>query len=222
MKNAKQLLLGIAALAILGCTFTSCNESKKDKPQQEPEEEVQDPKEIDAPKNIISIDDAKAIYENYTNFRVPAIVRYETTKRAPSEKFEAARFVDFDYQMIKDYIAFVDSQAKNAGVKKVTKLRMYFANYPNELKFKDGKEVVHPRQNSIFLLPTMAAEGGNFGFYIGENGKAQLIKNMKTDAENESEKSEASLVPSFNTMFYSGQSLILNRSGSGPPPFGDF
>lgn len=220
MKNAKHVLRNMAVFAVLTFTFISCNEAGKEKPHQEEKPEV--PKEIDAPKNIISIREASAIYDNYTNYRVPAIVQYETQQRAPSEKFEAARFVDFDYQMIKDYIAFVDKEAENAGVKKVTTLRMYFANYPDETKFKDDKDVVHPRQNSIFLLPTMAADGGNFGFFIGANGKAQLIKDMRTNAGDKSDKSEASLLPSFNTMFYSDQSLILNRGNSGPPPFGDF
>ncbi len=218
MKNAKQLLRNVALPAILIFSLTNCNEAKKEKPHQEEEE----PKEIDAPKNIISIKEASAIFDNYTNFRVPAIVKFETQQRAPSEKFEAARFVDFDYQMIKDYIAYVDKEAEDAGVKKVTKLRMYFANYPNEIKFKDNKDVVHPRQNSIFLLPTMDADGGNFGFYIGDDGKAKLIKDKTTDLNEGSDKSEASLLPSFNSMFYSDKSLILNRGNSGPPPFGDF
>lgn len=222
MKNAKQLLLNVAVLAFLSFTFISCNETGKEKPQQNPEEEPKEPKEIKAPENIISIEDASAIYKNYTDYRVPSIVRYETLQRAPSEKFEAARFVDFDYQMIKDYIEYVDKEAENAGVKKVTKLRMYFANYPNETKFKNGKDVVHPRQNSIFLVPTMAADGGNFGFYIGDDGKAKLIRGKTTNLKEGSDKSEASLVPSFNNVFYSNKSLILNYGNGGPPPFGDF
>lgn len=222
MKNAKQLLRNVAALAFLGFTFISCNETGKEKPQQDPEEEPKEPKEIKAPENIISIEDASAIYKNYTDYRVPEIVRYETQQRAPSEKFEAARFVDFDYQMIKDYIDYVDKEAENAGVKKVTKLRVYFANYPNEAKFKDGKDVVHPRQNTVFLVPTMAADGGNFGFYIGDDGKAKLLKERVNNLNGDSDKSEASILPSFSTMFYSSKSLILNRGHDGPPPFGDF
>ncbi len=220
MKYAKQLLRNVTVLATLVSVLISCNETPKEKPQQEEKPGIG--KEIEAPKNIISIKEASAIYDNYTNYRIPAIVEFETKQRAPSEKFDPARFVDFDYQMIKDYIAYVDREAENAGVKKVTTLRMYFANHPNEKKFPDGKDVVHPRQNSIFLLPTMAADGGNFGFYIGDNGKAKLIKNRGTVLNDGSEKSEASLVPSFNTSLYANTSLILNRSGSGPPPFGDF
>jgi hypothetical protein len=204
----------------------SCNNEKKDMPN-----EPNTPIEVSAPSNIISLDEANSIYDNYTKHRIALIETYESQEREPSESFEAARFVDFDYQMIKDYIAFIDQESAKAGVKEVTKLRMYFANYPNENKFPDGKSVVHKRQNSIFLTPTLAVNGGNYSFYIGDDGKAKLIIDQKIQSEkgigsvsDNEETAHASLIPNFfkTTSMYSGQSLILNRGNNGPPPKTDF
>lgn len=217
--------------AFAPCTFMlfsmlSCNTEKKEKSI-----EIKAPIEVLAPSNIISLEDANSTYDNYTKHRINLITSYETQKRVPQEKFEPARFVDFDYEMIKDYIAYVDQEAKKAGVKKVTKLRMYFANYPNEKKFKDGKEVVHPRQNSIFITPTLEKNGGNYSFYIGNDGKPELIIDWKAEIQKEvglirtkQQTQEASIVSNFftNNAIYSYQSLILNRGNNGPPPKTEF
>lgn len=228
MKNTKYLLKLITLFIIV--VFTNCNENNKTKPQLEEQEEKLTL--VEAPLNIISIQQADAIYTNYSKHRIPMIENYETKERSPSAKFEAARFVDFDYETLKNYIAYVDQEAANAGVKKVTKLRMYFANYPDENTFKDGKKVVHPRQNSLFLLPTLEKDGGNYSFYIGDDGKPKLVIDWK---DNQLEKgmgsileqsntARASIVPNFfsNSNSYNSKSLILNRSGSGPPPKTEF
>ncbi len=217
--------------AFVLCTFMlfsmlSCNTEKKEKSI-----ESKAPIEVLAPSNIISLEDANSTYDNYTKHRINIIASYETQQRVPQEKFEPARFVDFDYEMMKDYIAYVDQEAKKAGVKKVTKLRMYFANYPNEKKFKDGKEVVHPRQNSIFITPTLEKNGGNYSFYIGNDGKPELIIDWKAEMQKEvglirtkQQTQEASIISNFFTKnaMYSNQSLILNRGNNGPPPKTDF
>jgi hypothetical protein len=213
------------------CTFTllstfSCTTEKKEKSN-----EIKAPVEVLAPSSIISLEQANDIYDNYTKHRINLIEPYENNQRAPEVKFEPARFVDFDYEMLKDYIAYVDQEAKKAGVKKVTKLRMYFANYPNEKKFNNGKEVVHPRQNSIFITPTLEKDGGNYSFYIGDNGKPELIIDWKAEMQKgmglvreKQQTQEASLAPNFftNSAIYGNQSLILNRGNNGPPPKTDF
>lgn len=228
MKNTKHLLRLISLFIIV--VFTNCNENNKTKPQ--PEEEQVKPSVAEAPVNIISLQQADAIYTNYSKHRIPMIENYETKERLPSAKFEAARFVDFDYDTLKNYLAYVDQEAANAGVKKVTKLRMYFANYPDENTFKDGKNVVHPRQNSLFLIPTLEKDGGNYSFYIGEDGKPKLVidwkdhqleKGMGSTLE-QSQTARASIMPNFFSSLnsYNSTSLILNRSGSGPPPKTEF
>jgi|GEM_PF-923389 len=229
MKNTIHHFRFMVLLGITVCT--GCKENNKNKLQQQGQP-IEKPPIVEAPRNIITLQQADAIYTNYSEHRIPIIESYEIKKRAPAADFEPARFVDFDYETIKNYLAYIDQEAANAGVKKVTKLRMYFANYPDEKTFKDGKDIVHPRQNSLFLLPTLEKNGGNYSFYIGDDGKAKLIIDWKDDqlekglgtVLQKSEKARAGLVPNFfsKSFSYSRKSLILNRSGSGPPPKTEF
>jgi hypothetical protein len=220
MNNKKQLVLCVAVLAMLSFLLTSCNETgKKDQPQKV------DAVEINAPNNIISLQEADDIYNNYTKHRVAAIESYEAQERASEEAFEAARFVSYDIETIKNYIKFVEQESKKAGVTPNT-LRFYFANYPDKNNFPSGKKVVHKKQNSIFILPTLSEKGEDYGYYIGSDGKAKYIKDWKANLGDGTEKlkskSEASFLPSFSNTVYSNQSLILNRGQSGPPPYPDF
>nr|WP_298999746.1 hypothetical protein [uncultured Allomuricauda sp.] len=224
MKNTKKngLLLVLGGMLLIG---TSCQE--KPKPPQEPEQEEKET--VKPPSDIISIRESKSLYDNYTKNRIAPIMAYEKEMN-DDEDFEAARFVDFDYKTMKQYIAYVEQEAKKAKVD-VSTFRLYFANYPNKEKFRDGKKVVHPRQNSIFVLPTLMKDGQNMGFYIGADGQAKLIRNTIKgkeqgygSLENKTQKSQASFVPSFSspTLLQGDQSLIMNHGGSGPPPETDF
>lgn len=186
---------------------------------------------VDAPTNIISLNEADAIYNNYSTHRVSLIESYETQQRQPDEKFEASRFVDFDYDAIKQYIAYIDQEALAGGVKKVTKLRLYFANYPNEEKFPNGKKVIHKRQNSIFMVPTLEKGGINYGFFIGNNGTAELIKDWKDSSKDglgfsldKKQEAQAGFVPNFvlKTSLQGSKSLAFNFGQGGPPPKTDF
>lgn len=227
MENSKQLLASVLSLLLL--SMISCQDKSKKNGDEKPTEEEPKTEMVKAPEGIISLSEAKSIYTNYTENRVGIIEDYEQrTHQAPD--FKAARYADFDYETIKQYIAYIDQEAEKAGVEKVTKLRVYFANYPDEEIF-GGKKVVHPRQNTLFMVPTLNQEGQNYGFFIGPDGKAELIKNaVQSDGKgmgstySDQTKSYAGFAPSFSTPpnFYQGGSLTLNHSGSGPPPTGDF
>lgn len=209
-------------MASLFLMLTACQEVPKKEDDREPE-----PKEtVKPPKQIISLEESKSIYDNYSRNRVDLIQQFET-ERSPDEKFHPARFSSYDYATIKQYMAFIEQEAKAAQVD-ISSLRFYFANYPNKGDFPDGKKVVHPRQNSIFIVPTIKVDGQDFGFYIGDDGKAKLIKDAvgaqgigSTDTK--SKKAYASFAPSLNApAVQGGQSLNLNRGQSGPPPSPDF
>lgn len=227
MKNLKETWFPLALVFLFLCALSSCVEKDK-----KPQEEEEKPKEVKAPKNIISLEQADTIYQNYSKHRISIIQNYETTERAPSESFEPARFVDFDYDTIKKYIAYIDQEAAKAGVKKVTKLRLYFANYPNKEDFPDGKKVVHPRQNSVFMIPTLERDGGNYSFYIGDDGKPKLVIDWKDDIMQkgmgtlikDSKRNQASMIPNFslNSSLQVNKSLALNRGHGGPPPRTEF
>ena len=225
MKRPTSITTKILCVLVLTSIF-SCNQQQK-----ENEPNPKNPPIVVAPANIISLNEANAIYDNYSEHRVSLIQPYETKQRQPDEKFEASRFVDFDYDSLKQYIAYIDQEAHAGGVKKVTKLRLYFANYPNEEKFPNGKKVIHKRQNSIFMVPTLEKEGINYGFFIGSNGKAELIKDWKKSSNegmgfsyDKKQEALAGFVPKFslNTSLQDSKSLAFNFGQGGPPPKTDF
>ena len=210
MKNNRK-----AVIAFFGASFmllVACQQGPTD-PKQE---------EVKPPEGIISLEESKSLYDNYTKNRVDMIRQFEETERYPDKKFIPSRFTSFSFDKIKNYTAYVEQEAKKAGVK-IASFRLYFANYPNKPDFPDGKKIVHPRQNSIFIVPTMMVDGEEYGFYIGADGKAKLIKDAvggsEIGATEEKNMSNASFAPA---VFADDESLILNKGNSSPPPNGDY
>ncbi len=149
----------------------------------------EEPKEpVKPPQQIVTIDEAKGYYDNYSKRRVPLIQRYEDSinrrnmdpvdekmqqdqkenneKSAEAmqgpAKFDVARYVYYDYQTIKDYMTFIEQQATAAKVD-ISTLRFYFSNYPNDEKF------IHPRQNSIMISPALKKGDREYLFYIDDS-----------------------------------------------------
>lgn len=226
MKNttkSKFLYIGCALLFLSACQ----QKPKEEKTNQEPEDEKKEI--VKPPEGIISLKESKSLYDNYSRNRAGIIKTFERESHH-DENFDVARYTSFDFEEVKQYIAFVEQEAKKAKVD-VSTFRFYFANYPSEEKFPDGKAVMHPRQNSIFIVPTINVDGKDFGFYIGADGKAKLINNsFKADqqgmgsVDDKSEKSYAGFAPSFfsSATLQGRQSLNFNRGSSGPPPPDDY
>ncbi|MDT0608102.1 hypothetical protein [Croceitalea rosinachiae] len=218
MKNTSKFwsLLGLTIV------FSACQERPKKENQETPAEEVK-PMVVEAPKGIIPNTEAKAIYDNYSTNRVPIIKEYEE-RRSPSEDFVVTRFIDFDYKSIRQYLDYIDQEAANGGVKNVTKLRVYLAEYDSENK--------NSRRNTVFFVPTMDVNGENLGFFIGEDGKAKTIRSITQaddmkqmgNIQSKEQKNFAGLFPSFslNTSLQGGGSLTYNRGTSAPPPNADY
>lgn len=223
MKNTKKVMpifLGAFLLVLVACQEGPKKEESTETNGAETQEKVS------PPKGIISLEESKSLYDNYTQNRKGLIERYEM-ERHPEEKFEVARFTAFDYATIKQYIAFIEQEADSAGVN-ISSLRFYFANYPDTEDFPDGNKIVHPRQNSIFVVPAMKVDDGEYGFYIGADGKAKLIKDAVGETSvggtaKNGQKSYASFAPSFSRPNAAQeQSLALNRGSSSPPPWSDY
>lgn len=215
MKNNRKNLIAFFGASLL--LMAACQQGPKKEEPMGPEQE-----KVSPPEGIISLEESKSLYDNYTKNRADMIQSFET-ERDSAGRFIPARFTAFSYEDIKQYMAYVEQEAHEAGVK-VASLRLYFANYPDKRDFPDGKKVVHPRQNSIFIVPTTMIDGKELGFYIGTDGKAQPIKgvvgNSETGEKVEPDTSEASFFPN---LFQSGdKSLNLNHGSSGPPPYTDF
>nr|WP_299070244.1 hypothetical protein [uncultured Allomuricauda sp.] len=220
MKNTKRaasLFLGSMLLFLGACQQTP----KKEKPHEKPREKVE------PPKQIISLEESKSLFDNYSRNRAGLIETYEK-EHYPKEEFHVARFVSWDFDTIKQYIAFIEQEAKIAEVD-ISSLRFYFANYPDKKDFPDKDRIEHARQNSIFILPAMEVDGQDYGFYIGEDGKAKLVKDAVGqkgigNISDDREKSYAGFAPNLSAAppIFAAQSLTLNRGNSAPPPPHDY
>ncbi len=219
----RKKILGLSLITLF--LVAACNTEKRH--TNDNDENPQTPKEIKKPEKIITIDEAKNGYDNYTKKRVNLIEAAEENFE-DGTKFIASRYGDYDIETVKNYIAYVEQEAKAAGVE-IKTLRFYFSTYPDKEEYSKNKKIKHPRQNTFFILPTMKVDTMNLGFYIKNLGdglkEAALIRdypgllekgmgNTKT-----TQKSFASLLPGFNSNTFQGdESLILNDSHMSPPP----
>ncbi|MBA6314421.1 hypothetical protein [Cellulophaga baltica] len=230
MKRKKNLGLLFVAFSLL----VSCNSEKKpttsDTEPAHKELHEEKTKEVKAPEQIISITEAKQDYDNYTKKRAQLIEKIEDPLEDGS-KFIASRYGDYDIETVKNYIAYVEQEAKEAGVK-VETLRFYFSTYPAKKDFPDHKKAKHPRQNSFFILPTMKVDTMNLGFYIKDSGdgkkEAALIRDYPGvldskmgDTHKKTNKSYASFLPATTApLMFADESLIMNEGHMSPPPKG--
>jgi len=189
------------------------------------EEREHPPKEtpVESPQQIITTKQAQLMFDNYTDRRVPIIQKYEDSIN-PKEQFDVARYGYYDYKTLKNYIEFIEQEAKKAQVD-ISTLRFYFSNYSNDSNVK------YPRQNSFFIVPTTLAEGKDYGFSVLSDGngnyKAELLKNnfliQRTNKvgliKNERTKTYASYKPILPFFAEDTTSLILNESNVIPPPY---
>jgi hypothetical protein len=197
----------------------------------------QEPSFVEAPEQIISVEQAQGMYKNYSERRSPLISRYEDSinvSKRDTAQFNVARYVYYDYATIKQYLAYIEQEAKSAGVS-ISTLRFYLANYPDQESFADGRPVKHPRQNSIMMLPTLNQGGEEYGFYIGENGEGKPVamllngqlqpyypEGMGSNAAS-SAKAYAGMLPepasAAHSVLQGGKSTILNEGTGAPPPW---
>jgi hypothetical protein len=235
MKKSRTLLNVLVTALVLN--LISCGEVKS----KEQKEEI----EVLAPEQIVQIPDARKAYDTYSERRVPLIQRYEdsinrirknlqvesTEKEKP---FDVGRFVYYDYKTIKQYLAFIEQEAKKADVE-ISTLRFYFSNYPDETFFPGTKDSIkHPRQNSILISPTYNDGKRDYLFYIAQgargaeavplNNSFGEIKGFGTNEDTET-KAYASLIPNLKSTtalptysLQGGTSVTMNRGTGVPPP----
>ena len=220
-------------------TLSNCAEANPKK-EENPEKEYKTPTKPPT-ANIISDKDAKRMYKRYTKRRVPMIRHYEDSilkKHKKKDTFDIARYVEWDFETIKKYIAYIEEEAKKSKVELST-LRVYFGNNPNKKKFRNGQEVKHPHQNTVFFAPTAKKGNRNALFYLvhDNDGPKKTIfleddlsvsqkLNGLGNVDSSEKNNTASLLPSFKSttkkrpkMFLDTTFLNLNRGGSSPPPY---
>jgi hypothetical protein len=229
MKKIKKVIfLFLFTTALI---FQSCAEQSKEVKNSQKAE-------VDPPEQIISIEEAQGMYKNYSERRVPLIQKYEDSvsrSQKDAGKFDVARYTYYDYKTIKQYLEYIEQEAAKAGVE-ISTLRFYYSNYPEEATFPDGSEVVHPRQNSFFIQPTLSENGEEYGFYTEDSGEGGKKRAVLLNGQMQlfgpdgagvrvghTTKSYAgfigvnSSVPAASS--YSNGSLVLNHGGAAPPPY---
>lgn len=219
-RNKKPHLLLLFFIILL--SLHSCSDSEKKETVEE---------EVSAPEQIIPISEAKSMYRNYSERRLPLIQKYEDSinrETGLDNKFDVTRYVSYDYETIKQYLTYIEAEAKKADVE-ISTLRFYFSNYPDKPVFNVNDSVLHPRQNSIILSPTLKKGDKNYLFYVEnttENTKPILLSDsfgeIKGFGLNKvNQKSHASIIPKFtkpNAPMFAEKSLTMNRGHSSPPP----
>lgn len=219
MENTKKSLFSLFLIFAISLTLFNCREIDKDgNPQDKP---------VEAPTEIVSIDEARTMYKAYGDRRVPLIQHYEDSIDGYSnedkiqqkqmeqnnqadpndpngERFDVARYVHWDYKTIKKYLKYIEQEAEAADVE-ISTLRFYFSNYD------ENPENVHPRQNSIMISPTLEQNGREYIFVIDdqdpENQKPILLTDSFGPVQNQEKgmgnlnedgkKSYASFIPSI-------------------------
>lgn len=207
-------------LIFINLLFISCKETTTDP----------NPGPVKLPKEIISVERASEMYESYSSRRIPIIKKYEDSVVSATAPFTPTRYAEYDLETIKQYIAYIEYQSKQAKVD-VKTLRFYLSNYPNSDKFANGDKVRYPRRNSFFVLPTMEHNGENVGFSVAEvNGKFTAIpiskqrvskekEEGKTQSISQEERNQAGFFMGGSTASQRGtSSLILNDGTMMPPP----
>jgi len=247
MKNVrKKSLAGLLFIGLVFLTFTSCDGCKQNGDDNKPKEEVK------APEQIVTVVQARKMYDNYSKHRVPIIQKYEDSSRqdrkdykiqqnkmqkqeAGIEKdtFDVARYGYYDLDTMKQYIAYIEQEAARANVN-ISSLRFYFSNYPDKKEI-EGRPILHPKQNSFFLIPTIEKGEREYAFFIREKEPGKWHPVLLSDQLEElgsqglgavyktNDKVHASIVPSLTTSsssptYLNDTSLTMNEVDMVPPP----
>lgn len=177
MKTSQKSLLLVLPLLFLIFSLSSCESCENQDPQDDGQEETDDdgqqtddePNYEGAPDNIISLEQAKAIYDSYTERRIGLIQQTEEAND-DGTPFNPSRYGEWDFETIKHYMAYLEQEAEDVNVD-IAGLRFYFANYP------DNTNGELERHNTMFLLPTTTINGEDQGFFTqtNDNGEKELV-----------------------------------------------
>jgi len=218
MKTLKLIviLIGSAFLSI------SCNEGGNNTPL--PPTTIAPVVPVKAPSMIIPVQEAEDMYHRYKTDHISVIEKVtnvDENKKAISpgdEKYvRATTSISFDYKELKNYLAFIEQEAKEANTD-ITALRVYFSKYANTQN--DGR-------STVFLNPTMKYGGpgitDDVSFAIHTKGKTKIaipvaecfkvpLIETKSLTEDKTESETKAIITT------GVQSLAGNRGGWRPPP----
>ena len=98
------------------------------------------------PKNAISYKEAKGLQQEFLTTRANTLNKALNFKQ--KIKGQDVRDVTFDLQEMKQYIAYVEAEAKKKGLNGLG-LRVYFGAYP-----KNDTKTKSPGYSTVFFMPT--------------------------------------------------------------------
>jgi hypothetical protein len=176
--------------------------------------------ELTPPANIIPVQKAELLYQDYGNNRVDLIqdaqnVDEEGKPIDPDDPrfVPATRALVIDYNMLKSYIAYIDQEAKDAKIN-VKSLRVYLGKYP------DSSAVKRPGSETVFLNPTTIFNGNNEASFAIQNNP-----DGSTTAVSVGSVLGTAKIPGKSNFVLKQtgpiQSMAFDDMGQIPPPYSD-
>lgn len=167
------------------------------------------------PKQIISLEKAIQMKNEYQNVIAPLI---ENGRNTPNDSsYQATEFAFLELDSLKKYIRFLD-EVKHLNDRDISGVRIYFAAY------NGTNSTTYPGRETFFIAPTMKVASteasaefpiiNHVPFYIKPNDAAQPLVGTYTEING---LKRSSNTPKNNTAD-TGTSLVLNELQICPPP----
>ena len=133
------------------------------------------------PGNIIPLQVADSLYQNYGNSRVSLIEMAENITEEgdtiPKEDMnykQATRLVSFSFAEMKKYMAYIEQQADSAGVE-ITELSVYFGKNKKGLQKDAGKATVFFNPAALLDLPDGTRDTVSFAILNLPDGTKKAV-----------------------------------------------
>jgi hypothetical protein len=113
--------------------------------------------------HLIPANQGKEMFREFEKNRIEVLDTI-LKERYEDDDFEDTKFIWYSLDELKAYLEYIE-QIQIANPKQdVSGLRIYFGAYPNSSKFTEGKSIKHPKQQTIFMVPTVALGKGGFKY----------------------------------------------------------
>ncbi|WP_158847563.1 hypothetical protein [Algibacter sp. L1A34] len=142
-------------IPLLLCTFLfSCGQLKGEKSMENSKS-----RDVLLQNHLISSAQGKEMFAEFNENRTK-IIEGTLQEKYKDNDFEDTKFIWYSLDEIKAYLQYIESIQKANPKQDVSGLRIYFAAYPNSKKFKSGKSIKHPKQQTVFMIPTVGVDLG--------------------------------------------------------------
>lgn len=206
------MLLAVSLTATF--LFSSCEDQNCDC------EEVETPV-LSAPGNIIPLAAADTLYKDYGNSRVSLIELAEniteegdTIVEGDARYKKATRAVTMPYKAFKEYIAYIEQEAKAADVE-IAEMRFYFGKFKNNFpkKNKKGRATLFLNPAAEFTLSDGTKDTVSYAIVTGVDGKkrAEMVGSILNPKEGELAVEDGETI----------ESQSGDRGNLIPPPYTD-